>query len=120
MSTTPIRNRPCIALSVAVAALCVLGSFAGFGQTPSQSKPGHVQQKVQQQAQPTDPIQQTKDQKDQLADDSARLLKLATELKAAVDKSTKDQLSVTVIQKADEVEKLARKVREEMRTTPAN
>lgn len=64
-----------------------------------------------------DPIQQ---RKDQLAADSARLLKLATELKVAVDKTTKDQLSIAVVKKADEVEKLARKVRDEMKTVPAN
>lgn len=60
------------------------------------------------------------ERKDQLAADSAKLLKLATELKADVDKTTKDQLSIAVIKKADEVEKLARKVRDEMKMIPAN
>lgn len=60
------------------------------------------------------------ERKDQLAADSAKLVKLATELKADVDKTTKDQLSVAVIKKADEVEKLARKVRDEMKMIPAN
>ncbi len=105
---TPIRTR----LRIALAALFLLGGFAGFSQSPTESRPGPAPRQVQQQAQPTDPAPE---EKNQLASDSARLLKLATELKAAVDKSTKDQLSVTVIQKADEVEKLARKVREEMR-----
>lgn len=41
----------------------------------------------------------------------ADLLQLATALKAEVDKSTKDMLSVTVVRKADEIEELARKVR---------
>lgn len=39
------------------------------------------------------------------------MLKLATDLKAEVDKSTKDQLSVTVVRKASEIERLARRVR---------
>jgi hypothetical protein len=116
MSMTPIRTRLRIALPAALAALFLLGGFAGFSQSPTESRPGpaprQVQQQAQPQAQPTDPAPE---EKNRLASDSARLLKLATELKAAVDKSTKDQLSVTVIQKADEVEKLARKVREEMR-----
>lgn len=64
-----------------------------------------------------DSIQQ---RKDQLAADTAKLLKLATELKAAVDKSTKDQLSIAVVKKAGEVEKLARKVREELKTSVNN
>ena len=46
-----------------------------------------------------------------LAQGCAELLKLATDLKAEVDKSTKDQLSVTVVRKASEIERLARRVR---------
>jgi hypothetical protein len=53
----------------------------------------------------------------QIADDSGRLLKLATDLKAEVDKTTKDQLSLTVIRKADEIEKLAHSVKEKMKLT---
>jgi hypothetical protein len=57
----------------------------------------------------------------QIADDSARLLKLATDLKAEVDKTTKDTLSLNVIRKADEIEKLAHGVKEKMKvTTGAN
>ena len=54
----------------------------------------------------------------QLADDSAKLLKLATDLKAEVDKTTKDTLSLGVIRKADEIEKLAHSVKEKMKVTP--
>jgi hypothetical protein len=53
--------------------------------------------------------------KKQLATDSARLLQLATELKTEVDKTTKDTLSINVIRKADEIEKLAHSVKENMR-----
>jgi hypothetical protein len=53
--------------------------------------------------------------REQIAAGSARLLKLATELKAEVDKSSKDTLSVSVIRKADEIEKLAHSVKEKMR-----
>jgi hypothetical protein len=41
----------------------------------------------------------------------ADLLKLAQDLKAEVDKSTKDELSIPVIRKAAEIEVLAHKVR---------
>jgi hypothetical protein len=54
----------------------------------------------------------------QIAGDSAKLLSLATELKSEVDKSTKDMLSVGVIRRADEIEKLARSLREQMRPSP--
>lgn len=55
----------------------------------------------------------------QISDDSARLLKLAAELKAEVDKSTKDTLSLNVIRKADEIERLAHGVKEKMKLTAA-
>jgi hypothetical protein len=41
----------------------------------------------------------------------ADLLKMATDLKSEVDKSSKDMLSVTVVRKAGEIEQLAHKVR---------
>jgi hypothetical protein len=53
----------------------------------------------------------------QIADDSARLLKLATDLKTEVDKTTKDTLSLGVIRKADEIERLAHDVKEKMKLT---
>jgi len=48
-------------------------------------------------------------------DDTYKLFQLATELKAAVDKSNENLLSLDVVRKADEVEKLAKKVKEKMR-----
>ena len=57
-----------------------------------------------------------------IRDDTAKLFQLATELKAAVDKTDENLLSLEVVRKADEVEKLARKVKEKMKDavgTPA-
>jgi len=53
----------------------------------------------------------------QISDDAARLLQLATELKAEVDKTDKDTLSLNVIRKADTIEKLAKGVKEKMKLT---
>lgn len=50
----------------------------------------------------------------QIIADSQKLLKLSQELKAEVAKSNKDTLSIAVIKKADEVEKLAKALKEEM------
>jgi hypothetical protein len=50
----------------------------------------------------------------QLLADSEKLVKLSQELKTEVGKSTKDTLSVTVIKKAEEVEALAKSLRERM------
>lgn len=57
------------------------------------------------------------ERKKQINDDSARLLKLASDLKAEVDKTSKDTLSIGVIRKADEIEKLAHTVKEKMKLT---
>ena len=55
------------------------------------------------------------DRQKRLVADTDKLLALATDLKAQVDKSTKDTLSVEVIKKADEIEKLAHSVKERMK-----
>ena len=55
------------------------------------------------------------ERKKQIAADSAMLLKLATDLKVEVDKTNKDTLSLNVIRKADEIEKLAHNVKEKMK-----
>lgn len=79
------------------------------------------------QNEPRTPTQMEKDQETQrlkeanlkrqqdLKTDTDRLLQLATELKAAVDKSNENLLSLDVVRKADEVEKLAKRVRDKMK-----
>lgn len=51
----------------------------------------------------------------QIVSDTAKLLTLAQQLKDAVDKSNKDMLSIAVVKKAEEIEKLAKSVKEKMR-----
>jgi len=55
------------------------------------------------------------ERKKQISDDSTQLLSMAVALKAEVDKTTKDTLSLNVIRKADEIEKLAKTVKEKMK-----
>jgi hypothetical protein len=50
-----------------------------------------------------------------IRNDTDKLFQLATELKAAVDKSNENLLSLDVVRKADEVEKLAKRVKEKMK-----
>jgi hypothetical protein len=47
--------------------------------------------------------------------DTDRLLQLATELKQYVDKTNENMLSMDVVKKADEIEKLAHSVKEKMK-----
>jgi len=50
-----------------------------------------------------------------LKSDTEKLLKMAVELKAYVDKTNENMLSLDVIKKAEEIEKLAHSVREKMK-----
>jgi hypothetical protein len=56
-----------------------------------------------------------KKRQDDIRNDTEKLFQLATELKAAVDKSNENVLSLDVVRKADEVEKLAKRVKEKMK-----
>lgn len=47
--------------------------------------------------------------------DTEKLLELATELKQAVDKSNENTLSMDVVHKAEEIEKLAKSVKNKMK-----
>ena len=47
--------------------------------------------------------------------DTDKLLKLATELKESVDKTNEGTLSVDVVKKAEEIEKLAHSVKDKMK-----
>jgi len=71
-----------------------------------QAPPSAAAPSATQPAPPLDPAQA------QLVADTEKLLKLSQELKDEVAKSNKDTLSIAVIKKADEVEKLARSVKE--------
>ena len=55
--------------------------------------------------------------KKQVTDDTARLLKLASELKAEIDNTKKDTVSQSTLHKAATIEKLARSIKEKMSTT---
>jgi len=57
------------------------------------------------------------ERKKQPAIEAENLLKLATGLKAEVDKTTQDTLSLPVIRKAGEIERLAHAVREKTKLT---
>ncbi len=77
--------------------------------TPAGGQSGN-QQTGQQAGQQTEPTAADA-QKQQIANQCADLLQMATELKKAVDKSTADTLSVTVVRKASDIEQYAHKLR---------
>ena len=55
------------------------------------------------------------DRRRRMLADTEKLLALSTELKAFIEKSTKDELSLDVIRKAAEIEKLAHDVQQRMK-----
>ncbi|HTV83077.1 MAG TPA: hypothetical protein VME18_10535 [Acidobacteriaceae bacterium] len=55
------------------------------------------------------------DRQKQIVADADKLLALARQLKSEVDKSNKDQLSLSVVDTAGQIEKLAKTVKERMR-----
>ena len=111
-----VRNLACLAvftfgsISLAAAQQPARGSAA---QPPVAQAPATA-------ATTADTSKPTTPQQKQLADDTAKLLTLANELKAELDKSSKDTLSLSVIKKAEQVEKLAHKVRDEMKASEKN
>jgi len=56
-----------------------------------------------------------KERQTSLQRDTDQLYKLATELKQSVDKSNENMLSLDVIKKAEQIEKLARSVKDKMK-----
>ena len=81
---------------------------------PGRSNPGEPDPMDPHRAEQQEKLRNNDRQK-RLVADTDKLLALATDLKAQVDKSTKDTLSVDVIKKADEIEKLAHSVKERMK-----
>lgn len=57
------------------------------------------------------------ERKKQLDSDSTLLLKLASELKAELDKTPPDTLSLSIVRKAEEIERLAHNVQLKMKLT---
>ncbi len=87
------------------------GSGHGSGSSSSTSDVPQTEQQLEE--------QQTKlrnaERQKQLVSDTQKLVALVNELQTDVDKSTKDTLSLDVVRKADEIDKLAKTVRDKMK-----
>jgi type VI protein secretion system component VasF len=80
-----------------------------FGEPPSPSDP------MERQRQEKLAKARNVDRQKQLVQDTNKLLSLAKELKDEVDKSNSDTLSLDVVKKASEIEKLAKSVKDRMK-----
>lgn len=94
-----------------------LGPLTGQAGTPVTPMPGEPDSSISPQTEEEQAKMRNVERQKQLIEDTQKLLSLANELKADVDKSTKDTMSLDVIRKADEIEKLAHTVKEKMKGT---
>ncbi len=106
--------RPGVGVGFAQSASTESGSKASAASAPAAGPDQAAKQAVagqpQGDGQPAS-VQPVNPQQAEIMDESANLLKLANSLKAEVDKTTQDTLSIAVIRQADEIEKLAHKMR---------
>lgn len=121
------RRRAWMPMAACFIALAVLAGGAQSGQqaSPSGASADHAvstrpeangqNQAGDRQTGPQNGQTESAGRRKEIADDSAKLLKLATDLKTEVDKTNKDILSIKVIRQADEIEHLAHNVKEKTR-----
>ena len=112
-------------LGVAVAGSFMLGAQSQTQQPTTRSTTGAQLPMPGGEEEPQDPMQRkvlhdavkkrNTERQEQLTADTNKLLQLAQELKAEVAKSNKEQLSVDVVRKAEEIEKLAKSVKDKMK-----
>lgn len=126
----PFFSPRCRPMLLSMSFLLLLGPVhAGIGQIPQQTPsgvPGHHQS-------PSDVLRdgnnepigpspeklehmREDDRRKRLLADTAKLVELSNELKSDVEKTSKDQLSLDVVRKAAEIEKLAHDVKERMKS----
>ncbi|HVJ09530.1 MAG TPA: hypothetical protein VM554_14220 [Acidisarcina sp.] len=109
MRSLSCKMRPWFAI-FAVLVLLVVGAQAAAAQEPVGDKHDANPAAQATAAAPEKDLRQA-----QIQADTNRLLQLAQELKLEVSKSNKDILSLAVIKKADEIEKLAKSLKERIR-----
>ena len=104
---------------VCIASLCLL---VGAGALVTPGPPAAAPQFENRQLDPGQKEMQdrmfkaaNKKRQQDIRDDTEKLFQLATELKTAVDKTNENLLSLEVVRKAEEVEKLAHRVKEKMK-----
>jgi hypothetical protein len=104
-----------IILFSAVASVCSVGTFLATSAPAAVPQFESSQDPAQREMQERMLREANKKRQQDIREDTDKLFQLATELKAAVDKSNENLLSLDVVRKADEVEKLAKKVKEKMK-----
>jgi len=111
----------CLCLAVATAAAQTSGPPPSPAVPPTPPHRGDINQAAGDEDEATTRITRdmekkaAKDRVASLKNDTDKLLRLSVELKQYVDKSDQNVLSLDVIKKAEEIEKLAKSVKEKMK-----
>jgi len=111
---------------LATVAFCLLlSSGTAIGQITNLPAPAISEPAGQQRKEPDDPwtVQQRREmakkqnelRQQEIRKDADKLLELATELKQYVDKTNENILSMDVVKKAEQIEKLAKSVKDRMK-----
>jgi len=102
-------------ITVAGLALILCGTTLAATPVPAAPQVETRQDPAQKEMQERMGREANKKRQQDIREETDKLFRLATELKAAVDKTNENLLSLDVIHKAEEVEKLAKKVKEKMK-----
>ncbi len=116
--TCPINRISTLRQSTLVLALtfCFLFGLPSTAQNPNsrdQRSPAEIEWENQQKLNAQKKLNEQRQQ--DIKTDTDKLLQLATQLKQYVDKTNENTLSVDVIKKAEEIEKLAHTVKDKMK-----
>ena len=107
-----------IRLAVITVCFCLMfGSFAcaQIADTPGPPDPHRRPDPVEIEQQKKLEKARNEDRQKELKRDTVKLLELATELKQYVDRTTESTLSLEVIHKTEEIEKLAKNIKNKMK-----
>ena len=104
----------------AILCVCIVGLLVPGGVAQQQSAPGKTGDAKSsdvktEQAAPKTPLTPEEKKREDLRADTEKLYQLTKELQVEVAKSNKDTLSVSVIKKAQEIERLAKSIKERTR-----
>jgi hypothetical protein len=104
-------------LSRAVFSLSLLAAIAASAEPQFQQRRGGVQSPVEDRMEKERQKNLNKERQAAMKKDMEKLFQLATELKTGVEKTDENMLSLEVIRKTEEVEKLAKSIRDKMKAS---
>ena len=120
MQSSSSRFLKFLLMALTLAVFCPVSGFSQGSQLPKadQSQPGQppaTDEETRIRAEKEMAKRANQERQAQLKRDTDQLLELATQLKMYVDRTNENVLSLDVIKKADQIEKLAHNVKEKMR-----